>query len=67
MCAADDEVVRRFETETPRQFKNVVNMKKRKDGIMSSFAHCDIKEISRFPRQLKNIATEHITQAEASL
>ena len=62
MCAADDEVVRRFETETPRQFKNVVNMKKRKVGIMSSFRtsfnHCDINVINRFPHQLKNnIAT----------
>ena len=72
MCAADDEVVRRFETETPSQFKKVVNMKKRNVGIMSSFRtsfdYCDINEINRFPRQLKNnIATEHKMQAETSL
>ena len=73
MCAADDEVVRRLETETPRQFKNVVNMKNlRNVGIMSSFRtsfdYCDINEINRFPRQLKNnIATEHKMQAETSL
>ena len=41
-------------------------------GIMSSFRtsfdYCDINEINRFPRQLKNnIATEHKMQAETSL
>ena len=37
VCAADDKVVLQFETETPRQFKDFVKIKERKERIRSSF------------------------------
>ena len=37
-------------------------------SLRTSFAHHNVNEINRFPRQLKNnIATEHKMQAETSL
>ena len=55
MCAADDEVVRRFETETPRQFKNVVNMKKRKDGIMYHLLIVILRKLADSHANLKTL------------